>query len=205
MTHRLFSIGGAVAAIALTSVFAVAQGGRPQGQPGERPSVQADRPGPREQIDGRGEMGPRSRGPRGGAFGPGPRDGNPGALGPRRGFPALDLTEDQRTAITSLERASRDQAAPLQDELQFTRRTLHRELFADKRDNGKVSGLAAKIATLEKQLADIRIKSTTAMADLLTPEQRETLRAAEGGRGGGGFGRGPGRGGRGGPFGAAGR
>lgn len=109
---------------------------------------------------------------------------------PGRGVAALDLTDDQRAAITGLQRAARDQAAPLQDELEFTRKTLHRELFADKRDNAKVTSLAARIAALEKQLADVRVKSATAVADLLTPTQRETMRLRE--PGGGGLGRGPG-------------
>ena len=48
----------------------------------------------------------------------------------------------------------------------------------------------AQIATLHKQLADLRVKTRTAVAELLTPEQREKLRLMGGRRGG--HGRGPG-------------
>lgn len=103
----------------------------------------------------------------------------------------LALTEEQRTRITDLQRAGRDQASPIDDELQVNRKALHRELFADKRDAGKIADLSAKIASLEKQLADLHVKTATAVADVLTAEQRETMRLADGrGRG---MGRGPAR------------
>jgi Spy/CpxP family protein refolding chaperone len=110
----------------------------------------------------------------------------PPGPGIRRGPAALDLSDEQRTKIADLARAARDQAAPLRDELQFTRRTLHRELFADKRDDAKVSSLTTKIATLEKQLSGLRVKTAAAVADLLTPEQRQKARLLEPGRGRGG-------------------
>jgi Spy/CpxP family protein refolding chaperone len=103
----------------------------------------------------------------------------------------LDLTADQRTQVEAIQRATRDQASALRDELEFTQRTLRRETFADKRDSAKVTALSTKVATLEKQLLDLHLKAQTGMADLLTPAQRETMRLT---RGGGG----PARGGRGG-------
>jgi Spy/CpxP family protein refolding chaperone len=115
---------------------------------------------------------------RGPQAGPPDRGGAPG----RGGFAALNLTDDQRTTIAGLQRASRDQAVPIEDELEYTRRTLHRELFADKRDNAKVTSLSAKVASLEKQLTDLRVKSQIAIADVLTPAQRETMRVMEPGR-----------------------
>jgi Spy/CpxP family protein refolding chaperone len=117
---------------------------------------------------GRG-MGPAGRGQRG-----------PDAMGqgPGRGgmFAALDLTEDQRHAIETLQRATRDQAAGITDELELARKTLHRELFADKRDAAKVAALGTKVTTLEKQLLDLHLKTQAGIADLLTPTQRETMR-----------------------------
>ena len=94
----------------------------------------------------------------------------------------LDLTEDQRRAIDTLQRATRDQAAGVNDELDLARRTLHRELFADKRDAAKVTALATKVTTLEKQLFDLHLKTQTGVADLLTPTQRETMRIGGGRR-----------------------
>jgi len=209
MTHTLFGIGATTTAIALTAAFVTAQGAAGQEQAGGPPAVQGQAP-PQQQ----GQMGPgrlRANGPRRGLGQQvGPQAGRggrqPAAPGRGRGqgvnaqargrggagrFAALGLTQDQRAAITDLQRATRDQAAPLEDELGFTRKTLHRELFADTRDNAKVASLTSKIATLEKALADLHVKQTTAVADLLTPEQRETMRLAEGR--GVGRGRGPGR------------
>lgn len=201
MTRRLFSIGigATVAAAALATAFVTAQDTNGQGQPGAPPAVQGQAPPPPRQVrPGRGPGSGQSIGPRTGRSAPmmGPGRGagrgpqGPG-LGPGRGLASLDLTDDQRVKITDLQRATRDQAAPLEDELEFTRRTLHRELFADKRDNAKVTSLTVRIATLEKQLADLHVKTTTAVADLLTPEQRETMRLRGSRRGG--TGGGPGR------------
>jgi Spy/CpxP family protein refolding chaperone len=107
------------------------------------------------------------------------------------GFAALDLTEDQRAKVEDLHRAGRDQAGPIQDELDLAHKTLHRELFADNRDAAKVSTLTAKIASLQRQLADLHVRTASSVADVLTAEQRETMRLRDGR--GGGMGRGPGR------------
>ena len=194
MTHRLLSIGAIVAGLTLTAMLTAAQVADGPGFAGAPPLVQdAAPPAPDQAGPGPGtrrgpDMGPRA-GRRGGRpDGAGPQDPTRGSgLGPA----ALDLTQEQRTQITDLQRAARDQAAPLEDELVFARRTLHRELFADARDNAQVSNLSEKIATLERQLADLRTTATVAMADLLTPEQRETMRLMGDRRGG--LGRGPGR------------
>jgi Spy/CpxP family protein refolding chaperone len=147
---------------------------------------------------GQGRMGP-AQGPRGrgpGQMGPGAGvgrqgrgRGGPGGMSPRgpdqrpvRG-PRLDLTEEQRTSIEALQRTMRDQTAGAEDELELARRTLHREVFADKRDNARISNLTAKVASLEKQLADLRLKTQTAVADLLTPAQREAMRLSGHGAG----------------------
>ena len=197
-------------AVALAAAFVTAQGTTGQGQAGAPPVVQGQAPPPQGPVgQGRG-LGPgRGPGP-GQGLGPGqqlgPQAGRGGQMmrqgrgqglgpqGPARGaggrFAALDLTDDQRTKITDLQRATRDQAAPLEDELEFAQKTLHRELFADKRDNAKITTLTAKVATLQKQLADLHVKSSAAVADLLTPKQRETMRLMDGR--GGGQGRGPG-------------
>jgi Spy/CpxP family protein refolding chaperone len=143
---------------------------------------------------GQGRMG---RGPAMQGRGPAAQGRGAGA-----GLAALNLTDDQRAKITDLHRGERDQAAALQDQLEVARKALHRELFADKRDSGRINDLSGSIAKLERQLGDLHIRTASAVADLLTPEQRETMRLhderAGVGRGPapGGFGprgRGPGR------------
>jgi Spy/CpxP family protein refolding chaperone len=145
-----------------------------------------------QMLGPRGGRGVQAAGRRAGAGQVGPRMGRRGG----GGLAGLDLTDEQRATITDLQRATHDQAAPLQDELAFARRTLHRELFADARDDATIASLAKQVAALDQQLADLHLKQATAMAGLLTPEQRETMRLREGrGRG---HGAGPaGRGGRG--------
>jgi len=90
-----------------------------------------------------------------------------------------------------VQRASRDQAAPLEDELAFVRKSLHRELFADKRDSAKITSLSARVIALQKQLADVHVKTATSVSDVLTEKQRETMRLGDG-RDGGRMGRGRG-------------
>jgi Spy/CpxP family protein refolding chaperone len=105
----------------------------------------------------------------------------------------LALTEDQQTKMQSLHQAQRTEVSGVADELTAARRDLRAETFADARDNAKIVALAAKVSTLEKQLLDLQVRHQTAVADLLTPEQRARLRAAPAGSGRG-RGRGPGAG-----------
>jgi Spy/CpxP family protein refolding chaperone len=101
MTHRLFGVGTAVAGVlALTTAFALAQ------SPDERPQGRGRPPT---------SVGPGSQGP---------------VRGPGRGLPALDLTEDQRTKIAELRKATHEQSAPLRDQLMAIRQTLHRDVLA---------------------------------------------------------------------------
>ena len=186
MTHRLFTMSATVAVVALAAAFAMAQGATAGDQ--SPPSVAVQGQPPARQMGPGAGTGPAA-GPRAGRGGPRMGRGRapaPGQAGPanglRPGLAALDLTGDQRAKITELVRGARDQGAPLRDELQFARRTLHRELFADTRDNAKVASLTTKIAGLEKQASDLRVKTATAVADLLTPEQRETMRLLDAGR-----------------------
>ena len=206
MRHRLIGVGATLVTIAAAAAFVAAKDRTPEPQAGPPPVVQGQPPAGQGQM---GQMGPgpaqRGRGvqqgpgvpqqPGGGrgrgmnGQGPGMGPGGPGrgALGP---LGALDLTEDQRAAITDLQRASRDQAAPLENELEFVQKSLHRELFADKRDSGKITSLSARVSALQKQLADVHVKTATSVSDLLTETQRETMRLGGGregrmGRGGG--------------------
>jgi Spy/CpxP family protein refolding chaperone len=187
MRKRLVTIGAACV-LALSGIAAVSaqRGGPGAGRPEGAPPQGAQAPD--------GER-------RGGPGGPAQR-GGPGIAGPRSMFgPGIDLTDAQLEKLTAIMRTARDQSAPLRDELEFTRRTLHRESFADKRDASKIALLSSKVVDLEKQLLDLNVKSQASIADLLTPEQRSSVRAsgaAFGAMGPGGPGRmvGGGRGGR---------
>jgi Spy/CpxP family protein refolding chaperone len=143
-----------------------------------------------------GPQGPDSNSDRGGGpAGPPRRAGRAGG-----GFmPGINLTDEQRTKVEAIVRSLRDQAAPVVDQLTLARKSLNREAFADKRDNAKITSLTNSVAGLEKQLLDVRTKASSAIADVLTPEQREVARASGVGFDGG-FGSGPaGRSGRPGP------
>jgi Spy/CpxP family protein refolding chaperone len=213
MTLRLFGISATVAAVTLATALVAAQDRTSQDQVAGAPAVQDQAPPAQGPIgQGRG-LGPgrglgqgQGLGP-GRGFGQGQRLGRGrqravrgGAIanrgrGPGGRLAALDLTDDQRAAITELQRAARDQAAPLRDELEFARKTLHRELFADARDGSTIANLMATIAELEGQLADLHVSQATAVADALTADQREIMRLREGRGPGRGAGRGRGRGG----------
>jgi Spy/CpxP family protein refolding chaperone len=108
----------------------------------------------------------------------------------------LNLTAEQRSKIADVQRAAREQSAPVEAELRTTERSLHRELFADSRDSAKIAGLSAKVSTLRQQLADAHVRTSTAISDVLTAEQRASIREREArgrgpGRGAGGFRHGP--------------
>ena len=148
---------------------------------------------------GPGQMGPGQNGPA--ARGQGPRAGGPGepAMAGQQIERLLGLTDDQRAKFNAVMRGMSDQSAPIADELEFTRRALHREAFADKRDDAKIATLSSKVVALEKQLLDIHVKGKTTLSEALTPDQRQVLRMhadvlSEPGAARGARGRGRGRG-----------
>lgn len=104
----------------------------------------------------------------------------------------LNLTDDQRAKVRDITRAGRDKTAPLTDQLRLAQSTLRRETFADAPNASTVDDLAAKVTDLRAQIAGIRLQTTRAIAEVLTAEQRATMRT--------GVGRGFGRGAGAGPF-----
>lgn len=180
MRKFIISFSAAAVVVAASATLVAQRPDRPERGP--RPEVSAEQ-GPRR--GGGGRVGPDRPGPGGpaGMLGLGPR---------------LNLTEEQRAKVETIVRDSRDKTGPIADELRLTQSTLRRELFADQRNSGRITELSNKVAQLEKQLADARLQTSLAISDLLTPEQRQQMRAGVG-AGRGGFG-GPGRG-----FGAQGR
>lgn len=196
MTRTLTGIGLTIAAASFGAALVAAQDTTATERTQTRPAtVEAGR---QARAQAQGRLGPgrglgrgRALGPAQRSFGRGPGmagrgaqaprgpqagRGGPFGRGPGAGLRALALTDDQRTKVTDLHRAERDQAAPIHDELDVARNALHRALFADNRDAGGISNLSATIATLEKQLADLHVQTATAVADVLTAEQRETMR-----------------------------
>lgn len=153
--------------VTLATGWVAAQTPPPQAPPAPRPAAPGQPPMP--PVPGQ----PAPAGMRQGPM-------NPQGQNELAPWAGLALNDDQRQKVRDTQRSTRDQAAPLEDELLFTRRALHREIYADKRDNTKVTALAAKVAGLEKQLSDIHIKQAMAVADLLTPRQRETMRIGAG-------------------------
>lgn len=141
----------AVVAFAAGLVTAQGRGGARLGQPGQQ----------------LGSKGPGGRGPlgRGGPFG--------------IGFAGLNLTEEQRSKVSDIQRAARAEAASVEEELRTTERSLHRELFADTRDAAKIADLSAKVSTLRRQLAEAHVRTSTAISDVLTAEQRASIRDRE--------------------------
>lgn len=136
-----------------------------------------------------------------------PMRGGPGrfgAQGPMFGGVKrnLDLTAEQRTKVQGIVDGVRVKVGPLAEELRVAERALRAEVFADTKDQAKIAGLSSHVQALHKQIADIRLETTSEISGVLTPEQREKVRTATGrepgsfrrGPVGGGPGRGAGRG-----------
>ena len=159
MRKLLIGIGTAVAVVTLAASSLVAQRGPGRGGPGA-----AMRPGqaaPDGQPARPDQAPPFARGGRG--FGPGFGAG-------------LGLSDEQRAQVQTIMRDGRDQSGPIEDQLQLAQRSLHREVFADHRDDSKVGALAKQVQTLRQQLMDLRIKTETRIAGVLTPEQLQKMR-----------------------------
>ena len=90
---------------------------------------------------------------------------------------ALGLDQSQREKFAAIMRTMDGASAPLLDELQKTRDDLRHAAFADERNEKDTKKLAEKVTSLEKQLLDIELKADADLAAMLTPEQRDKMRA----------------------------
>jgi Spy/CpxP family protein refolding chaperone len=165
MRKLLWIAAGTMVVVVITVVTGHAQRAGGPLRP-NRPGVQA--PG--------GPNGPAGPGP-GRAQGQGPGQGQ----GDENILRGLDLTEAQRKQARDIMLKARDEAAPMTDQLQLARKDLRRAIFSDTRDSAKLKDLTAKMQTLQKQVADVRMKALTSISDMLTPEQRQQVRIAPGG------------------------
>lgn len=173
MTKRLMFTGATAAFLVAAIALVGAQGRRgPGGQfgPGQGP-------------DGRGQMlgGPdgQMRGP-GGGFGQfrgGPGFGRGGRMGggPMAGLAGVGLTDDQREQVRGILDAQRDSARETMGALGDARRSLHDAIFAATPDAGAIAAAQAKLAEAETAQIAAHVKAQTAIAAILTPEQKAKL------------------------------
>jgi len=127
---------------------------------------------------------------------PGPRFGGP-AFGRMFALRGLDLTQAQRDQLKTLAQTARDQNAPIFEKLRTLERALQTELLADAPDQGKIDQLKTDLGLAQQEALGARIAMDLKMGQILTAEQRQTLRdrlakAPTGPRGRRGWGRGGG-------------
>ena len=151
---------------------------------------------------GRGPRGPRagagSGPPEGPPFGPPPVWGphHPGAWRPHFGemgftgmhdrqfgghcgeslLDGIDLTDEQIEKIMEVRQESFAKIAHARIEMGDLRRRLMKELGADKIDRSKISALTKQIKEQKSALTDLMVDKLTAHAEILTPEQRKSMR-----------------------------
>jgi Spy/CpxP family protein refolding chaperone len=128
------------------------------------------------------------------AWGPGwGRGFGPFGYGP--GAAAANLSEEQVAKIQKIQGDRYAEMAKLRDEM-FAKGTELRDLFREPTlDQTKITAKQKEIAALQAQMQEKRLAVRTAMAEVLTPEQRAQLPAFGQGAGPGfGPGFGPGRG-----------
>ena len=133
------------------------------------------------------------------AWGPGGGRGMGMGYGPGQGFGSgpgaavSTLTPEQVAQIQKIQGARYAEMAPVRTEL-VTKRTELRNLFREPvLDQAKIAAKQKEIAALQAQMQENGLAARTAMAEVLTPEQRAQMPAYGPGmgRGGKGMGFGP--------------
>ena len=185
MRYRLIGVGATVAAIAAAVAFVAAQDNSPQRQAGPPRTVQglaAGRPGTggtRARTDA------RSRATAGTAHPAGEwraaRTRSWWHWTSWRARPHGGPESDDRP-ICSARAATRQRRSKTNWSSFRSRCTASCSPTNVTRE--KSTSLSARVAALQKQLADVHVKTATSVSDMLTEKQRETMRLGEG-RGGG--------------------
>jgi protein CpxP len=115
------------------------------------------------------------QGPPGQAFGlrAGMAPGLMGQMGMLRG---LDLTQQQRDELRALGEQRRTVDKPVMDKLRVAGQALEAELLADAPNQGRIDQLKTDLAQAQQEALDARIAMQLKVNQILTPEQRQTLR-----------------------------
>lgn len=121
-------------------------------------------------------------------FDAGCREQMKGKRGPERGHfkrmaRELALTDQQKSAAKTLWEKGRDANRPLMEALRSERRQLHALIRSGNADEGAIRAQAAKVASVEADLAVRRGEQAKRFIALLTPEQAAKLKEIQGRRG----------------------
>jgi len=130
------------------------------------------------------------------AWGPGMGRGFGPGVGP--GMAGANLSAEQVAQIQKIQGDRYAELAPVRTEL-VTKRTELRNLFREPTlDQAKIAAKQKELTALQAQMQEKALATRTAVAEILTPEQRAQMPAygpgVGGGRGMGMMGRGPGMG-----------
>ena len=91
--------------------------------------------------------------------------------------PGIDLSEEQRAAITAICQEHREIAKPFREELRAVHEQLFEEMGQDAPDFERVAALHQQIASLKTEAAKERFGLRQAIQAQLTPEQVEAVKA----------------------------
>jgi len=108
------------------------------------------------------------------------------------GVPGLNLTAEQKREMETLRDSYRKDARPLQEMFDDKKASLRSLWLEANPDQAKISTAQHEVNVLRNRLREIDMQYRYRLGDVLTPEQRETLRAC--GRPGRSYGSGPSRG-----------
>jgi Spy/CpxP family protein refolding chaperone len=89
----------------------------------------------------------------------------------------LGLTEDQKAQIEQIRESSREDAKPLRDKVKDLRKEMLSEWQASVPDEGTLLDLHKEIHDVKGELGELRIQTRLDVINLLTPEQREKMKA----------------------------
>ena len=130
---------------------------------------------------GRGEMGPGMQGGMHGGMGRGGM--GPDMFGSERAFGKLELTAEQRTAMTSVQDEARSKNWELMGEVMKVNNRIRDLNAADTFDEKALNQAYSDLASLQQKMFVTGSEARTHMLSLLTDEQRQQLKADDHGKG----------------------
>jgi len=129
------------------------------------------------ESDGQSTMGPGMMG----GYGPGYGMGT-GMIG-WRNYRGLDLSEDQKSKITPIQKEMRAKQWPLMGELMDAQDKLQELYDTDKQDSAAINKQYKVIEDLRRQMVENSVDAHNRINAILTKEQREKLREQDRGYG----------------------